>query len=316
MRPRRDRRHAAGTACAIALCFLLVVGCDGETREQPTADPGLAADRSRPAEPLPGALYHTELTFVGSGAPPSLLHLRFDNRTDSTSLRLRYRGWFAGEEWRAIVEHRDSLPVPRAAWRVLPMGDLRVIAGEGGEMASLVLDLDDGSLRLDSRGAIASWNSSTGQRESLRLAELLGGPGGEAGFLLTRQRARRDDEPVSAAVAQYFLVADTAGNGVLLMRDSTVPDAPVTVRTWFDEVEAEWSDALILTLAAPEGSPGRWSFEVPQAGLNGELRGVSPRWNELGPGDPGFDIFRIEGALALDGEPWTVSGVGVQERGP
>lgn len=312
---RRMTRLTAG-ACAIALSVAFVTACDREAREPPSGDPAAASDRARPPEPLPRARYRTELTFVGTGVPPSLLHLRFDNVTDSASLRVRYRGWFAGEQWSAILEHRDSLPVPRAAWRVLPTGGLRVLVGEGGELASIVVALDEGPLRLDSRGAIAAWNSSTGQRESLRLAELLDGSGAETGLLLSRQSARSEDETVSPAVGQYFLVGDTLGNGVLLMRDSSLPDAPVTARTWFDGVEAEWNRALILTLAAPEGSPGRWSFDIPAAGLNGELRGTGPRWNELGPEGPGFDIFRIDGTLALDGEPWTVSGIAVQGRGP
>jgi hypothetical protein len=267
-------------------------------------------------EALPQAVYHTELTFVGHGQPPSLLHLRFDNQIDSESLRMRYRGWFAGDEWSAILEHRDTLPLPRAAWRVLPTGPLRIVVGEAGELASVILERTDGALRLDSWGTIASWNSSTGQRESLRLAELLEGDGGEGGLLLSRQRARPVDEPVPQNVAQYFLVSDTLGNGVLLMRDSTVPDAPVTAWTWFQGVESEWDDALVLTLSATEGSPGRWSFELPEAGLLGQLNAVPPRWNELPEEGAGFDVFRLDGTLVLGGEPWTVSGVGLQERGP
>lgn len=253
---------------------------------------------------------------MGRGQVPALLHLRFDNRTDSTSVRLRYRGWFGGEQWRELIDRRDSLPVPRAAWRVLPTGPIRIVAGEGGEVSSVILQLPEANLRLDSRGAIGSWNSSTGQRESLRLAELLVEDGAEAGFLLARQRARRIDTPAEQDYGQYFLLSDTTGNGLLLMRDSTSPDAPVTTWTWFDGIEAEWDDALILTLAASEGVPGRWSFELPEAGILGELRGISPELVETADDGTAFSAFRVDAALVFEGESWTMSGIGVQERIP
>ena len=281
-------------------------------------EPARSAETVQPAaqpqaQPVSGVLYHTELSFVGRGAEPSLLHLRFDNRTDSTSIHLSYRGWFGVDEWRGILDQADSLPVPRAAWRILPSGPVRIVAGEGGEPSSVILELAEGGLRLDSRGAIGSWNSSTGQRESLKLAELLGESGAEEGLLLARQTARRIDEP-GMGPGQYFLVSDTAGNGLLIMRDSTSPDEPVVVRTWFDDTESEWDDALVLTLAATDDSPGRWSFELPEAGLLGELRGAGPTLDVGSGDDDGIEVFRVEAALVLEGQSWTMRGIGVQER--
>ncbi len=298
-------------------CLALTAACGSGADEAPPDEPGPATAETAAGASIPGALYHTELTFVGRGDPPAMLHLRFDNQTDSAQLRMHYRGWFAGDQWRPVLEHRDSLPIPRAAWRVLPTGPLRIVVGESGEPASVILELESGSLRLDSWGVIGSWNSSTGQRESLRLAELReGSGGGESGVMLSRQRARRVDRPASEGVAQYFLVSDTAGNAVLLMRDSTAPDAPVTAWTWYEGVEAQWGDALILTLASTAEAPGRWSVELGEAGVLGELRGGEPYWNELTGDGSGFEVFRVEGTLVVAGEPWTVTGVGVQERGP
>ncbi len=299
----------------VVLCALLVACGEPEVPER-SVEPAPPATVRLQEAPVPGVLYHTELTFVGREEEPSLLHLRFGNRTDSASIMLRYRGWFAGDEWRGILDHADSLPVPRAAWRILPTGPVRIVAGEGGEPSSVILELTEGSLRLDSRGAISSWNSRSGQRESLHLAELLDDSGAEAGLMLARQRAHRIDEPPGDGPRQSFLVSDTAGNGLLIMRDSTFPDAPVTAWTWFDDTETEWSDALILALAAPDDAPGRWSFELPEAGLSGELRGVSPGLVDPSVDGPGFDVFRLEAALVLEGQSWTMSGIGVQERLP
>jgi hypothetical protein len=260
-------------------------------------------------------MYLTEVTFVGSGSVPSVLHLRFDNRTDTAAVHFHYRGWFGGrEDWTQVLEQSDSLPVPRAAWRILPSGPVRVMAGEGGEPSSIIVALAEGRLRLDSRGAIGTWNSSTGQRESLRLAELLDGSGAESGLLLARQSARRIDAAPAEGQEQYFLIADTAGAGILLMRESVAPDAPVTAWTWFEDSEAEWDDGLLLTLAAPSDAPGRWSFELPEAGLLGELRGVPPVLSEPPDAVPGFEMFRVEATLVLGGQSLTMRGVGIQER--
>jgi hypothetical protein len=275
----RPRRGLGGGAILVGLCAFLAA-CDRAEEVESAAETASPPVRQQ-AAPLPGALYHTELTFVGREEQPSLLHLRFDNRTDSVSIVTRYRGWFGGAEWSEILDHADSL-----------------------------------RLRLDSRGSIGSWNSRTGQRESLHLAELQDDSGAESGLLLARQSARRVDEPPDDERGQYFLVSDTAGNGLLIMRDSTSPDAPVTAWTWFDETETEWSDVLILALAPPEDSPGRWSFEFPEAGLLGELRGVPPTLVDASGDGPGLDVFRVYAALVLGGQSWTMSGIGVQERAP
>lgn len=306
-------RFARATRLLPGLAVLLLAGCDEQETTLPPQDPP-AAEETAVTQPLPGAVYRTSLTFVGQERDPSLLHLRFDSRTDSASIELAYRGWFGGAEWRSVLEHGDTIPVPRAAWRVLPSGPVRIVAGEGGELSSVILDLPEGILRLDSRGAVGTWNSRTGQRESLRLAELLDGSGAESGLLLARQSAHGANDPLPARTGQAFLVTDTAGNALLLMRESTAPDAPVTAWTWFEDTESEWEDALILTLAAPDESPGRWSFELPEVGLLGELRGVSAGPAAGSEEEPGFEVFRVEAALVLDGQSWTMNGIGVVER--
>ena len=73
---------------------------------------------------------------------------------------------------------------------------------------------------------------------------------------------------------------------------------------------------LILALAPPEDSPGRWSFEFPEAGLLGELRGVPPTLVDTSGDGPGLDVFRVYAARVLGGQSWTMSGIGVQERAP
>jgi hypothetical protein len=300
------------------LALLLLAGC-GEPAQQPVDRTAPEAEAA-PAEGVPGAVYHTGLTFVSFRIEPLLLHLRLNNRTGPATLRLDYRGWMStGEGWGDVLARRDSLPVPRAAWRVVPTGPLRVRVGDGAELAALLIELPDGRLRIATGGEIAAWTSATGQREALRLAEVRDAGGAEAGLLLERQRARLASDLPPAAISQSFLVADTLGNGLLLMRDRAEPDAQATAWTWLEGLDSEWPDPVILTLTAPAGSSGRWSLELPGAGIFCELEATGEELDELSElaeEGPGVRIFRVAGTLVMGGERRPVAGVGVEERGP
>jgi hypothetical protein len=298
---------------AFILTALAAGGCsDGPEHDLPKAAPetGSTTDRG-----VPGAVYSTNLSFVGFSQLPALLHLRFENRTNSSSVALDYRGWIApAEEWLPVLTLRDSLPVPRAAWRVLPVGPLRLKVGDGAEISSLRLEIPGTMLRLDAGPEISTWASVTGQRETLRLAHLHDGQRSEIGLLLSRQRARRVNEPPATSASQYFLMADTVGDGLLILRDGAFPDAPATAWSWFDGVEAEWPDVSVLALSTAPGSAGRWSVQIPEAGIFGEIEATAPELDELPEVGGGFRIFRLSGALLVGADGRTVAGLGVEER--
>jgi hypothetical protein len=295
---------------------LAVPGACTQVPEQEAQEEGSRADPT-PVEGIREAVYHTGLTFVGFRPQPLIVHLRLDNRTSPGALNLDYRAWLSAEtDWNPILDRRDSLPVPRAAWRIVPSGPLRIQVGEGADLTALVMQGPEGEIRVAAGGEIAAWNSATGQRETLRLAEAGGGDGGQPGLLLARQRARLVSEPPLRALSQYFLLTDTIGNGLFVLRDGVAPDAPATAWTWFDMHESEWPDAAVLALAAPAGSPGRWSLELPQADAFGEIQGESAGPGELPEEGAGFRIFRVTGMLVLDGARMPMAGVGVEERGP
>lgn len=314
---RRSRSALYGLVAATALaCFVLPLGgCSPP--ESPPAEEQTEPSTGDSATTTPEAAYHTSLTFVGFGPEPSLVHLRFENRTGPGRLRLRYDGWIPGpESWTPVLGVIDSIPVPRAAWRVVPAGPLRVSVQDGGELSTLRLDLEGGPVRIDALEEVSSWSGSTGQRESLRAADLQAGGRVESGFLLQRQRARLLDEPAPDRLMQAFLLADTLGNGLLILRDRAFPDAPAIVWAWIDGVQLDWSDAVLLDLPGSTGPPGSWSFEVPDVGLFGEITGTQPLLDELPAGDPGLRLYRAVGSIGFADQRRSLAGIGVEERGP
>ena len=313
-RSRVPPRPAFRTPLFVCLAAL-AIGC--APAESPPAEEQTAPSPGTSASTTPEAVYHTALTFVGFGPEPSLVHLRFENRTEPDLLRLEYTGWIPGPDaWTSVLGVVDSIPVPRAEWRVLPAGPLRVGVEDGGELSTLRLNLEGGPVRIDALEEISSWSGSTGQRESLRFADLQAGGRVESGWLLQRQRARLLDEPAPERLIQAFLLADTLGNGLLILRDRAFADAPATVWAWLDGVQLDWSDAVLLDLPGSTGLPGSWSFEVPDVGLFGEITGSEPLLDELPEEGIGFRLYRATATIGFGDERRMLAGIGVEERGP
>ena len=314
-RARIPGYSAFKAALLVGLAWMLS-GC-GPSESPPATDQSTPSAAEGSASTTPAAVYHTALTFVGFGQEPFLVHLRFENRTEQDRLRMEYRGWIPGPEtWTSVLGVVDSIPVPRAAWRVLPAGPLRVGVEDGGELSMLRLDLAGGPVQIDALEEVSSWSGSTGQRESLRFADLQVGGRVESGWLLQRQRARLLDEPAADRLIQALVLADTLGNGLLILRDRAFADAPATVWAWLDGVQLDWADAVLLDLPGSTGLPGSWSFEVPDVGLFGEITGSGSLLDELPEQGSGFRVYRIAGTIGFGDEQRSLSGIGVEERGP
>lgn len=308
--PRSGRALLLASALVAAGC-----GAEGE----PDATGRRARGDTTAASAPPVAVYHTGLTFVGFGADPTLVHLRFENRTGPGLLRMEYRGWTAGTDtWSPILGVVDSIPVPRAAWRILPAGPMRLGVEDGGEVASLRIRLDaGGALRIDGLEEVSAWSGVTGRRESLRSADLQVAGRVESGWLLQRQRARFRDEPMADRLMQTFALADTLGNGLLLLRDRVIGDeAPATAWAWVEGVRLDWSDAVLLALPAAAGATGSWSFEIRDVGVFGEIRGGEPVLDALPAEGPGFRLFPVRASLVVGEDRLSLRGVAIEERGP
>lgn len=310
---RRDRRR--GFRNTAVLCAALLAACGspadrGEEQRAASMDAGADVARFR-------AAYLTSLTFVGFRSPPSLVHVRFENRTDGDQLVLSYEGWLAGrDEWTPILSLRDTLPVPRAAWRVVPAGPSRIRVGDAAQIESLSLPLDSLTLRLDALDAISTWSSTTGQRETLRSAELSVGAFSEPGLLLQERRARILDAPRPDTVSQAFVLTDTVGNGIIILHPRALPDVPASVWAWLDGERVEWSDALVLPLAFPEGTPGRWSLEVADRDITVEIEGVGPVLDAASGSGAAYGVFPVRATLSFSDERRTMAGIRIEDVGP
>lgn len=325
MRGREGVRRRAGRVAVSVAVGAVLLGCDGqEADHRPAASATEAAED--PGDFVTPAVYVSRLTFVGFGPDQALLHLRLRNQTTPSALVRRYRGWRVRDgNWRPVLSLRDSLPVPRAAWRTLPAAGLRIRVGEAGELDGLVVGGVSRRLRLDAGETVAEWSGMSGLRETLRRATLLDGPVPEEGLVLFQQSARPERIRSEPPAFQTLLVADTLGDGLLLIRSRAAPEAPARAWTWIGGQAHEWLDAVLRPLTPREGSTGRWALELPSAGITGELDGGSVAFDER-PEDriegealhdslAGARAFRITGTLVVEGIVRKVSGVGLDDRG-
>lgn len=220
------------------------------------------------------------------------------------------------EGWNLVLNESSSLPIPRAAWRVVPTSSMRVIIGPAGEVAGL--DIEDGAknIRLRSSRVLASWAGATGQPESLAIATLSDGTVSQAGFLLARRGARSSQSPMPSSRPQQLLLADTLGNAFLFMRSHVGAQAPATAWTVIDGVENEWPDLVIEDLFPARVVSDQWRITLPEAGITGELSGIVPFVDDLARRDSGVRAYRVVGTLMMAGRRRPVVGVGTEERGP
>jgi hypothetical protein len=265
----------------------------------------------------------TDLAFAGfAAAAPSAL-LRFRNDVSAGSLARRYRVWVGrGGRWDTALSVSDSLPVPRAAWRILPGHGLRVLAASGGELAGLVLRGQGTAFQIEPGKVLDEWTSPTGQRSRLLLASWAEGDEPATGLLFERREARPFEAPPPRTLEEAFLATDAAGNGVLVLRDAgdENPDrAATTVYTWLDGREARWPESRMDVRAAPGGSG--WSIRIAEAGLDLSLT-YGPRVvddtvvADTTSGGAGVRLHALRGTLRLAGRARSAHGLAFLVRGP
>ena len=298
---------------AAALLVAPVAAC-GEIDEQPVAESTPPGEETQ-TDLITPARYRTSYTFVGFPGVRAL-HLRLVNRTTEEAVVRDYRGWLGeGDEWRPVLSEHDTLPAPRMAWRVTPVGPLRLVLGEGGEIESLRLDTGGTALRMTASESSGEWLDTGAQGESIRLAWLATDEGSTRGLLLTLRSARRRDSRIPTLVTQVIFATDTLGNGILITRTPSAPDEPATAWTYFDGVEADWTDGEVHTLSEPEGAVGRWSLQLPEANIAGELAGTSIAVDDLTE-DSGARVLRVDGFLLLGEESRRVTGISIETPTP
>ncbi len=315
-------RWRAWTGCVLAGTVALAAACSGG--EPPESG---SQALSRPATATPSAVtparYVTDLAFSGFAAVAPSALLRFRNDVDATSLSRRYRVWVGhGDRWDTALSVADSLPVPRAAWRILPGHGLRVMAASGGELASLVLRGPDSAFQLEPGKVLDEWTSPTGQRSRLLLASWSAGGEPATGLLFERREARPFDTPPPRTLEEALLATDAAGNGVLVLRDVGDEDttrAATTVYTWLDGHEARWPEARMDVRPHPGGRG--WSIRIAEAGLDLSLSYGARVVDDTVVADStslgaGLSLHALRGTLRLAGRARPAHGLAFLARGP
>ena len=332
--PRQERSvppRRAALACLPALALALACSEEAEPPLEVHADVSTETERVAisPAE------YSTEMAFVGFAPQPIRLFVRFVHQTTEEYLERSYGGWLeSAGTWQALAALHDRLPVPRAAWRVLPGGPWRVMAAEGGEVAGLIYRDTLNEFRLTPGQLVAEWTGETGQREALLQAQVQQGDSLQTGLLVLRRSARlrgagseegvptagSDSLPVSRVVglrAQLFLLVDSLNNGLLVARDADDPDSTAIAWTWVGSIGNEWTDVRVQPPEDVSRALARWLVELPEAGVTARFR-VEPLPEDSTAGSIQNGRmphpYAIQGRLEILGDGRPASGLGVESR--
>lgn len=334
--PDSTARTLVGAALAAAA--VAVAACGNGPEETGEAARTLPDDAEGVRAVTP-ARYVTDVTFVPFSADGRPLHYRFRNETASERIERDYGAWtLEADGWRPLLAVRDTLPVPRAGWRVLPADDLRVLASRGGGLGGLTVRDEPGGIHLELGRTLARWESPTGQTERFRLAAA--GPDGEVreGLAVERRSARTLERPPSRGLYGFLLVADSTGQGLVILRHGGTPagqrppdvDTTAVAYGWTDEGERSWSEVRLQTVdggsdAGATSPPGGWEVAVPAGGVRsrlapGDLRELADVRAAAGGDDDGgrrsVRLYALSGTLSVHGVERPVRGVGVEAGEP
>ncbi|MDX1394467.1 MAG: hypothetical protein R3195_08750 [Gemmatimonadota bacterium] len=241
--------------------------------------------------------------FLFAGLDGSAFYGTFAQQTSAQSLVREYDAWRADDSgWRELASIRDSLPTPRAAWRILPGPGLDVRVGGVREVVGLGFEGPDGPVELSAGEEVAVWTGPTGQRESVGLAALEAGGTPVGGLLFFRRSARALQFPAAATGSRGYLLADSLGNGLLFEVEEDTGAA--VARAWLHGSVDAWDDIVFVADSTVSGAVApRWRFEIPLAALSGTIRAIAS------PAARPVPAFRIECDLVADGDTFRFTGV-------
>jgi len=291
-------RRPALPAGLIVVLFVLSAACAEAPPESSVVTPADSIGESETDVVL--ARYLTHFAFAGTGG--HAFFGSFSQETDARALVRDYEAWLAGPTgWTGLLRVRDTLPVPRAAWRIVPAGPMTVRVGDAREVVTLSFAAGDGRVSLEAGDEVAVWTGPTGQRESVGVAGLALPDTTDTGILFFRRAARALQFPGDSATTRAFVLADDDGNGLLIEAEE---DGSAVARTYLHGSVEAW-DGIVF---APDTTVAtalvrRWSFEIPAALLTGTIRAIASPAAETVP------VFRVECELVADGDVFRFVGL-------
>ncbi len=299
---RFPRVAAQGRAIAAAASAAFGLACVAQAPDSGAEAAAAASSNGLLAAPA-DARYLTHLLFAA--ADGTVFFGSFDQTVEQNHLARAYDVWWSGVGgWRQLASQRDTLPVARAAWRLLPVAGMAVRIGNVGQVVSLAFshpeDSSRDSVRLRAGEEVSVWTSPTGQRESLGLAVLEAGGQAVAGILFFRRAARALRIPAAGGVARTFLFADSLGNGLVIHEGAA--GQPAVAHTWLHGIDAAWGDVVLEATDSLTLSEG-WHFEIPDTDLSGDIRPIP------GGGSRSASAATLEALVSAGGEPFRFYGL-------
>ncbi|MDH3732540.1 MAG: hypothetical protein OEU54_03360 [Gemmatimonadota bacterium] len=284
------------------MLVLLLVPATGCLEAPPRSEVDTARD-SLGGQTATGAPARYLTHFVFAGVDGSAFFGRFEQTTSERQLARVYDAWWSGPEgWRQLTAVRDTLPVPRAAWRILPSDGMNVRVGDSREVVGLSFTTSGGRVELRTGDEVALLTGPTGQRESVGVAGLEVDGESVGGLLFFRRAARALQFPDAAGSSRGFLLADSVGNGLLI--ETTENDSSAVAHTWLHGSVDAWSDVVLVTDTLAGTAPGRrWRFDIPDAALSGTIRAVAS------PSEGPVPAFRVVCELIADGDVFRFTGL-------
>lgn len=228
----------------------------------------------------------------------------FGQQTEAGALVRVYDAWLGRPAgWSSLVRVRDTIPVPRAAWRILPAGGMGVRVGDSREVVGLSFATAGGRVALHAGDEVEVWTGPTGQRESVGVAGLEVAGDAVAGILFFRRAARALQFPGDTTRTLGFVLADPDGNGLLIEAGD---DGTAVARTYLHGNVDAWDDIVFRPDSTVTGAAvRRWSFEIPMAQLTGAIRTIAS------PATGAVPALRVECDLFADGEVFRFAGLSV-----
>lgn len=267
--------------------------------------------------------YNRDYVFVARTAEgPLVVPFRFRASDGGEDLERTVTGWLArGGTWDRFLEEQSRTSRSAGVWRVLPDGDLTVLAGGATEVEGLRFDRGDRRLNLDLGSPLTGWNQ--GGETRFRILEGQLNVGGEAYSgpvleLLRVDRVRADGWPAPQEFDALFLtsgdslqmmIAEGLGTGSKREGFSWYLDGEIE-RNW-DQGEVRWVEVLPYQEARRD-IPRRWTFRIPGAAVTGEVSAAGFDV-EMGPereARRALEVrYTVEGWVEIDGQRSDVTGM-------
>jgi hypothetical protein len=204
-------------------------------------------------------------------------------------------------------------------WRVVPLGDLTIIAGGPSELETLRYSRAERRLRLDLGVPRSDWNQGGDTRFRLLDGTLSVGAETIAGPVLEMLRVETTAEDGWPSPQEFDTVFLISGDSLRLVIAGG-PDAselsygwlwtPVEEQAW-DSSEIRWIEMRPLQEARRD-VPWVWGFQIDAAGLTGEIEAIGSD-ALLGPERGGRRAVEIRSSVSgwveIDGVSWPVTGM-------